>query len=82
MLEQDKGGIGSRPTLTSITTVLNTLTDLANALQEFVNSSSIDTLINMLTQKKVGVEMFDMVQEEAIEAIRESLLGIPGVTMT
>lgn len=82
MLEQDKGGIGSRPTLTSITTVLNTLTDLANALQEFINSSSVDTLVSMLTQKRVGVEMFDMVQEEATEAIREALLGISGATTT
>lgn len=77
--EQDKASFGSNPTLTSTRTVVNALKDLANNLQIFVNSSSIQPIMNMLIKKNVANKVERKAYEQAVETLKQVLAGIPGV---
>lgn len=78
--EQDKASFGSNPTLTSTRTVINTLKDLANNLQIYINTNSIEPLIKMLIRKNTANKLEKKTYQEAIEALKEALLDIPGIT--
>lgn len=70
-LEQDK--FGNNPTLTSVKSTVNALKELAQALEEFVNTGSIDTLKNLLTKKQAGTKTLRKAREIAIKNITQIL---------
>ena len=78
--EQDKASFGSNPTLTSTRTVVNTLKDLANNLQIYINTNSIQPLTKMLIRKNTTNKVEKKAYQEATEALKEALLSIPGIT--
>lgn len=67
--QQDKASFGSNPTLTSTKTVTNALNDLANNLQIYINTNSIQPLIKMLIRQKADNKIERKARDEAIESI-------------
>lgn len=78
--EQDKASFGSNPTLTSTRSVVNALKDLANNLQIYVNTSSIQPLTKMLIRKNTANKVERKAYQEAVQSIRQALLSVPGIS--
>lgn len=70
---QVKGTFGSSPTLTSSQSVINALLDLKMALEQYIETSSADALVNMLTRSQGGEAIFESARQEAEDNIRRLL---------
>lgn len=72
---QVKAAFGSSPTLTSSQSVVNALYDLKSALDQYIETSSADALVGMLTRAQGGEAIFESARQEAEDSIRQLLEG-------
>ena len=63
--QQDKSGYGSRATLTTVSSTSHALEDLADGLQNFLQTNSTQSLKKMLTRYRTGSKVFNTAQKEA-----------------